>query len=373
VPTTNAGNLVGKTWEVFEKLTTLYVKGDLNHPLSDDVTLRGNIGVQFVHTDQSSSSSFFNEISQTSSPYGSGKTYNDVLPAANLVFELPVQQALRLGLAREVARARMDQLDAGFDFNIATATGIPSATIGNPKLDPWRADAADLSYEKYFGSKAYVSAALFYKKLKTYIYEQTIDRYDFSQYTSNPPPNYAGAPPQRYGTLTLPLNGNGGRLDGIELTASAPGDLLADFLSGFGGSVSVSETESSVRVIGTVSGAPSNNITLPGLSKTVWSAMLYYEKAGFSARVATRYRSDYIGEITDYAGDRSDEYVKHELITDFQTGYEFQKGWFQGLSVLFQVNNLTNAPFVDYFQKVAQIRDYETFGRDFFFGLNYKL
>ncbi len=135
----------------------------------------------------------------------------------------------------------------------------------------------------------------------------------------------------------------------------------------------MSQTESSIRVQGAVAGASSADITLPGLSKTVWSAMLYYEKSGFSARIATRYRSDYIGEITDFAGDRALEYVKHEQITDFQTGYEFQGGRLQGLSVLFQVNNLTNAPFTDYSQSVARVRDYETFGRDFFFGLNYKL
>ncbi len=32
---------------------------------------------------------------------------------------------------------------------------------GNPLLDPWRATALDLSYEKYFGEKAYVAAAIF--------------------------------------------------------------------------------------------------------------------------------------------------------------------------------------------------------------------
>jgi outer membrane receptor protein involved in Fe transport len=40
--------------------------------------------------------------------------------------------------------------------------------------------------------------------------------------------------------------------------------------------------------------------------------------------------------------------------------------------VMFQVNNLTNTPFIDYSLITARTRDYETFGRDFFFGLNYK-
>jgi TonB-dependent receptor len=372
VPTTDAGFLVGKTWKVFEKVSTLYVKGDLNHPLSDSVTLRGNIGAQLVHTDQSSSSTFFNEATNTPSPISDGKTYNDVLPAANIVLLLPDQQSLRLGVAKEIARARMDQLAASFDFNIAQTTGIPSATVGNPKLDPWRADAVDISYEKYFATKGYVSLAAFYKNLKTYIYDQTVDGYDFSKYTAQVPPSYATVPIQNAGFLTIPLNGKGGRLDGAELTVSAPGDLLTPYLSGFGATASVSETDSSIQVAGTVAGTSSSTITLPGLSKTVWSAMLYYEKFGFSARIATRYRSNYVGEITDFAGDRALEYVRHEQITDFQTGYEFQSGPVKGLSVLFQINNLTNAPFIDFVQTPERVRDYETFGRDFFFGFNYK-
>jgi TonB-dependent receptor len=380
VPSSTAGFLVAKNWEVFEKITTGYLKGNLNHELSSSVTLRGNIGVQVVHTDQSSSSTFFNESVNpaTKQPFGAtpisdGKKYNDVLPAANLVFELPAQQLLRFSAAREVARPRMDQMNAGNDFNVATSTGVPSDTVGNPKLDPWRANALDLSYEKYFANKAYFSIAGFYKDLKSYIYSQTTNTFDFASYSSlyKPGPgNHAFVP---LGFFTIPLNGQGGRLDGFELTVSAPGELLADWLSGFGASASLSETDSSIKVKGQVAGeAASSTIALPGLSKTVASATLYYEKYGFAARVASRYRSDYIGEIDDFAGDRALEYVRHELITDFQTSYEFQDGRAKGLMVLFQVNNLTNTPFIDYSVVTTRTRDYETFGRDFFFGLNFK-
>jgi iron complex outermembrane recepter protein len=373
VPTSDSGSLVGKTWKVFEKLTAVYVKGDLDQQLTDNIHLRGNIGVQVIHTDQSSSSTLFNEATGLPSPISDGKKFNDVLPAANIVFELPAQQSVRLGAAKEVARARMDQLAASFDFGVSQTTGLPAATVGNPKLDPWRATAFDLSYEKYFAKKAYVSASLFYKDLKTYIYSQTIDGVDYSALTAALPPGYATVPVQSSGFETIPLNGKGGRLDGIELTASAPGELLTEWLNGFGAIVSMSQTDSSIRVQGTVAQAPSDNITLPGLSKTVWNATVYFEKYGFSARVATRYRSNYVGEITDFSGSRALEYVRHEQITDLQTSYEFQGAPLLGLSLLFQVNNLTNTPFIDYAGDTHRIRDYETFGRDFFFGFNYKL
>ncbi len=394
------GYLTGKFWDVFEKISTLYLKGNLNHPLSADVTLRGNIGLQLVHTQQSSTAALYDEAIGGSVPVEGGKSYNDVLPAMNLVFELPAQQLLRFSAAREVARPRMDQMTAGQDDNVAPGgvgnsgpNGLPgypatpppngfpfvaSSTRGNPDLDPWRADAFDVSYEKYFANKAYLSAAVFYKDLKSYIYNLNVTGADLSAFASQVPASVTTVGGKNAGVFplgyeTIPLNGQGGRLDGFELTASAPGDILADWLSGFGASVSLSETDSSIKVHGQVSGGPaSTSISLPGLSKTVASAMLYYEQHGFAARVASRYRSDYIGEITDFAGDRALEYVRHELITDFQTSYEFQAGPAKGLMVLFQVNNLTNTPFIDYYQIQSQTRDYETFGRDFFFGVNYK-
>jgi TonB-dependent receptor len=350
-------SLVGKTWEVDEKLTTAYVMGNLSHDLSADVKLRGNVGVQFVHTQQSSSSQYWYGPTNTPVPISGGTSYNDVLPSANLVFELPQQQDLRVGLARELIRPRMDQMANSFEYGVSQTSGVPSATGGNPDLSPWRA-----------------SAAAFYKKLTSYIY--TINEtYDFSTLNAGLPPGYLqpGVPLQSQGLFTTFLNGSGGRVDGVEFSASLPGELITDYLSGFGLLASISETESSITIPGTVSGIPSSNVTLPGLSKTVWQATVYYEKHGFSARIATHYRSNYVGEITDYAGDRALEYVRHEQLTDFQTGYDFQEGRLKGLSLIFQIDNMTNAPFIDYAGTESRVRDYETYGRVFFLGAKYKL
>lgn len=378
MPSTTASYLVGKTWEVSEKLTTAYIMGKIDHDLSADVNLRGNVGVQVVHTDQSSDS---NAYITSAVPIHDGTTYNDILPSANLVFGFPSNQKLRVGLARELVRARMDQLDVSYDYSFSTSgTFMPSATGGNAKLAPWRADAIDLSYEKYFENKAYVSAAAFYKKLVSYIYDIS-QPYDFSAQNAAASPSMAcGTPPVlgscpevAIGQFTTPQNGSGGRVDGIELAFSVPGELLTDALQGFGVTGSISETESGIAIPGQVAGLPSQNITLPGLSKTVWQATVYYERGGFSARLATTYRSDYIGEITDFAGDRALEYVRHEQISAFQAGYDFQEGPMKGFGLVFQIDNLTNTPFIDYASVESRVRDYETYGRVYFFGAKYKL
>jgi hypothetical protein len=221
---------------------------------------------------------------------------------------------------------------------------------------------------------------VFYKKLVSYIYDIT-NPYNFAAQNAAASPSNpcliggvpTACPELPIGLFTAPQNGTGGRVDGIELAFSVPGELLWDALQGFGATGSVSETESSISIPGQVAGLPTQNITLPGLSKTVWQATVYYERAGFSTRLATTYRSNYIGEITDYAGDRALEYVRHEQISAFQAGYDFQNGPMKGFGIVFQVDNLTNTPFIDYAGVTTRVRDYETYGRVFFLGAKYKL
>jgi iron complex outermembrane receptor protein len=371
--------LIGKNWNVTEKVTTAFVRGSLDHELSSSVSLRGNVGLQLVKSDQESRS--VEKIQNVVVPLEDGKDYDDVLPAINLAFMLPSDQAVRVGIARELARARMDQLKASSEIGYDSATGLPGGSSGTPLLDPWRANAFDLSYEKYLGSGAYFSAAAFYKDLKTYIYNETNLSHDFSDLLASLPPGFFPDDeviPALTGKFTRPVNGKGGNLKGIELATSLTGDLISDALGGFGVILSYAHTESSITIVdppntGTAPGNNLGTIPLPGLSEDVWSATLYYENAGFSARVGTRARSKYIGEVTNFANDRAFKYVKGDQITDAQIGYEFGPGRLQGLSLLFQVNNLTDEPYVAYAVTETRQQDFQEYGRQFLIGVNYKL
>jgi TonB-dependent receptor len=369
--------LIGKNWTVEEKVTTAFVKANLDHPLSSSVTLKGNVGLQYVHTDQSSDA--FTRGAGTVVPFTDGKKYSDVLPAINVAFMLPAEQAVRVGIAKELARARMDQLKASSEFSFSQ-NGEPGGSGGNPRLDPWRANAFDVSYEKYFGPNAYVSLAGFYKDLKTYIYTQRTDGFDFSDYIASLPPGTfpPGVTPDTTGFFSQPVNGEGGNLKGLELSVSLTGELLANALSGFGAILSISETRSSITIQDPpgsdfVAGNNLGTIPLPGLSETVWNATLYYERGGFSARVATRARSEYIGEVTNFANDRALKYVKGDQITDAQLGYEFGVGRLEGLSILLQVNNLTNEPYIAYAVTETRQQDFQQYGRQYLLGVNYRL
>jgi iron complex outermembrane recepter protein len=362
-----------KNWSITEKVTTGYGKLNLEGDVAG-VPMRGNVGVQIVRTDQSSTSNTLRGWPYADLlPVTDGKTYTDVLPTANFAFTLPNEQIVRLGVGKSLARPKLDDLNSSFQVGLsASTTGTPSGSGGNAKLDPWKATYFDLSWEKYFAKKGYVAAAVFYKDLKSYIYKLTTP-YDFTGFplTGTAPDGTPIAPSTYIGTVTRPENGQGGKLDGIELTASLPLEMLTPALDGFGVVANLALTNSSISIQDQRYG--NQSVPLPGLSKNVLNLTAYYEKNGFSARVSERKRSDFVGSIGGPGGTSELVYIKADTVVDMQTGYEFQTGSLKGLSVLLQVNNLTDTAFQTYSGSENRYRGYEKYGRQMLLGINYKL
>lgn len=368
---------IPNAWTVNEKIATGFVQGNIDSDWGN-VRVRGNVGVQVQRVDQSSDSHYYDEsqpVGQRVLPITRGKTYTEVLPSLNLAFGLANDQTIRLGLARQIARPRIDQLNAGVGFGVDRATGKPGGGGGNPMLDPWKADAFDLSYEKYWADKAYVALAYFYKDLKSYVYTQTVDGYDWSDFVRSWKPNPGDAPVKTLGTYTAPMNGKGGKLQGVEATVSVPFGLFTPALQGFGIQASASFNDSSIKIVepsatGSVGNAP---ISLPGLSKNVYNLTAYYENSGFEARLSNRRRSDFVGEIGNFAGQRQLRMVKGENILDAQVGYAFPDGSsLKGLALQLQVSNLTNAAYQTYTGTTDRPLEYIKWGRTYSLGATYK-
>ena len=380
-PNENAPYLVAKAWSVSEKISSAWFKANIDTNWGD-VGVRGNIGLQIQHVDQSSSANVFDNTKPAGSqivPFTNGKNYTDVLPSMNLAFSLSDDQMLRVALARQVARPRVDQLRASLDFGVDPATGKPGASGGNPLLDPWRANAFDISYEKYFtaasGAKGYIAAAYFYKQLTTYIFTQTRDGYDFTNLVATYVPPPGSHPALNFGTLNGPFNGTGGKLQGLELTASVPLELLSPSLQGFGIIANASFNDSSITIRDPDSSSSVGNgpISLPGLSKRVYNLTAYYEHKGFEVRLNQRRRSDFIGEIGDFAANRKSRFVEGENITDGQISYAFNDGSsLKGLSLLFQASNLTNSHYRTYAGTKDRPLENIEWGRTFLLGASYK-
>lgn len=361
VPNVN-GDILKKGWTVKENVNTFYTKGEIDTEIAG-FPIHGNVGIQVVRTDQSSTAPVIDNSAQSQYTLTTkGKTFTDVLPSLNLAMDLGNDQHLRLGLARVLARARMDQLSAWQRSEVGQDSKW-TGSGGNPYLDPFRADAVDLSYEKYFGTKGYISIAGFYKNLKSYVFDFKDTNFDFTGF-----PNLSGrVPSSNFGEFTQPRNGAGGRVSGIELAVSVPLNLVTPILDGFGVVASYSDTSSAIHPFGAADTRP-----LPGLSKQVYTLTAYYEKYGYSARIAQRHRSDFIGEIEGFGADRTYTYIKAESVVDLQFGYEFTSGMLKGLSLLLQINNATNAKYQEYQNTPDNITKTDKYGKTILFGGTFK-
>lgn len=371
--TDEAGWTTGRVfndYSVREKVLTGFIQANLS---SEGTTpIKGNVGLQIVHTDQSASSFFavtyLGQVVSTS--VKDGAKYTELLPSMNLSFEFAPDTFLRFGAARMLARARMDQLKPGggvsFDNGKRTNTDISaspwSLDLGNARLRPLMAETVDLALEKYFGRGAYVSVGGFYKYLENYIYRQS-SAYDFSDYEV---PD-GGATATYLGLANQWVNGRGGHIYGAEGSVSLPFATFSESLDGFGVLGSASYTKSRVREGGA---AP---IAMPGMSKMVVNGTVYFEKAGFQARASGRYRSKFLAEVSGLSLARDKVMAKSEFVVDAQIGYTFQSGSLEGLGVLLQGANLTNEPFTTYYNNdPRQVRDYQNYGRNFMAGITYK-
>ena len=379
-------------YSIREKVNTGYVKLEIDSALGS-VPVRGNVGVQAVHTDQRSNGYAWNDSSTPGAPgAGSvipvvgGATYTDYLPSLSLNFELVPDLIARFGAAKTMARPRMDDMRAGADqpklnaISLGSTVGTWSAgSGGKPDLQPWRARSLDFSLEKYFGKNSYLAWASFYKSLQSFIYSQTTTR-DFSGF-----PNYSNLTPgcpvsnqncnPNLGTISAMANGQGGKVYGMELSASLDGALLSPMLSGYGIIASESATRNHLP-----DDNNGNKINLDGFSGIVNSVTAYYEKNGFSTRVSRRYRSAFTASTRSIL--LNTEYSSHidaESQVDFQIGYSFEQGPYKGLSLLLQANNVTNAPSaqtagpeVGGNSKGLLPWKWNTYGRQYLLGASYK-
>ncbi|MEQ1512014.1 MAG: TonB-dependent receptor [Lysobacteraceae bacterium] len=368
------GNDLRKDFTVRENIETTYAKLDIDTELGSTVRLRGNIGVQLVHTKQSSTG-FDIDNRTIAGTLNRGTSYDDVLPSLNLVADFGDGWMARFGATKTMARPRIDDMRASASAGVSTTTRLWSGNGGNPLLEPWRADSVDMSFEKYFGTASYVALALFYKDLQSYVYNQNVP-YDFTGF-SNPT---TIVPISNIGTFSTPANGKGGFMRGVELSTSLEGGVVASMLDGFGVLFNASYTESSIDP------NPLDDTRLrrglPGLSKVVGNMTAYYEKNGFSARVSQRYRSGFQGEITTLFAQRDYTQILPDRQTDMQIGYEFQpSSKLSGWSMMLQVNNLTNSAY-----RTVQRSDfgaggdfyttpleYNEYGRQYLLGISYKM
>ncbi len=354
-----------KAYKVVEKLWTPYIMGVINTNLgATDVT--GNIGVQLVHTNQSSTglvgaSGVSGLIKNTK-----GRKYWEILPSLNLSFRLPSDVVIRLAASKQHIRPRMPDMANNFNyFTDLSLGGIIRGDGGNPMLKPYAATGVDVNFEKYFGSKGYVALQTFYKHMDRYI-ASGFTEFDYSGY---PPPTNL-PPVSDQGILYGQVNTKGGYIYGAELAATLPFDIFSPAMAGFGLTGGAGYTKTKVKDFN------GEYTQIPGYSKYVANLTAFYENHGFNVRGSMRYRSKYNGDFALYSGGLERQTVLPETIYDAQVGYDFPvNSMMHGLSVYLQGQNLTDersATLPNDAPNNISFLKYQTYGRRFLAGFTYK-
>ncbi|MCR2833079.1 TonB-dependent receptor [Parerythrobacter lacustris] len=359
-----AADVLGKGYTVNEDLMTAYLQANIEQELGGG-TLTGNIGVQAVNTNQKSTGFIFTPTGPQERTFGDD--FWDVLPSLNLSLRLDSDTVIRLAAAREIMRPRLDdtRLSIGYGIDNSVPGGIIRGGGGNPFLRPYRANAVDFNIEQYFGRGGVVAVQLFYKDIKSFIFN---GRFAFD-YAGFPEPTGAAGFPNlpTVGTLDAPINTGGGDLYGGELAVTLPFATFSEALDGFGITGGAGYTKTNVEDAG------GNETQIPGYSKWVVNGTAYFEKSGFNARASARYRSTFLGDFTGFGGSPTRRIALGETIIDAQIGYDFpDDSALNGLSLYLQGQNLTDERFASIGGNRNQVVDYQIYGRRFLAGFTYK-
>ena len=349
-----------KGYGIQEDVVSPYVMAKLDGHFGSS-TLTGNIGVQGVHTDVTSSGQASLTIKDS---------YWMVLPSANLNLRTENGFVIRLAGSKEYMRARLPDLNnvfsVGIDRSTIPGTNFYNGSGGNPRLRPYQAWAVDLNIEKYFGNKGYIALQGFYKYIDTYIASGTYRNYDYAGV-----PNLdttAPAPTTTIGFLSTSVNTHGGEVYGAELAGTLPFDIFAPGLAGFGVTGGGGYTHTKITDFN------GNISTIPGYSKWVASLTAFYEKNGLNIRGSARYRSAYLGDFALYSGGLDRQNVLGETIYDAQIGYDFQEASkLHGLSLYVQGQNLANtrSATLGTADPLSYLK-YQTYGRRYVAGFTFK-
>jgi len=345
-----------------------YVQADWKTSLFD-MPVRGNFGVRYVKTEQSSTGYTF--VSGSPVAISVDRTYTDTLPAFNLVLEPHDNFLIRFGAAKVMSRPDLGSLTPGATVSVSGATR--SVTAGNPNLNPFRAKAFDLSFEWYFNKDSLISVALFKKQINSLV--QTLQT--TSTFTGNAfglPDSIAvaacgtavGCSPSASWVFSTPVNTPGGDLDGFEINYQQAFDFLPGLLRHTGALLNYTQVKSSINYLNAAGAVVATN-DLTGLSRNSYNATLYYEDDHLSARISAAYRAKYLTKVpgaeagTDVDGTNS----------TFNLDASAQYTWNRHLKFTLEGINLTDEFQDQYNDSSNRVSFYHHTGREFLVGVRY--
>jgi iron complex outermembrane receptor protein len=329
---------------------------------------RGDLGVRYVETDMESTGT--QQIdgaggARTLTSVTVDRKYSDTLPAVNLVLEPIADFLVRASYSKVMSRPPLGSLSPG--GSITAFATPPVITFGNPDLDPFRADAYDLSFEWYFAEEALLALALFRKDIESF----TVNHRESLPWTSLGLPDSLldQIPPEPTDIFDVrtTINGSGGKLEGFEIQYQQPFTFLPgpSWLGYFGTILNYTNVDSEVNFA--AEGDPARILDLVGLSEQSANATLYFDNDVFSARVSLAYRDSFMRTANARLGSDID-FTDESTYVDFSTSYKINDHFKVSVEAL----NLTDEYRHDLVDSRAERMDnYVHTGRQYYLGLQY--
>ena len=274
--------------------------------------------------------------------------YVDFFPNLTLRQAFTPNLILRAALSRAINRANFPQLAPRV---LETTEGnTVRVEFGAPGLDPTLSNNVDAGLEYYIRPLGVISVNGFYKDLSDY------------RYTVNSSGVYQGLP----AIFSRPVNAREGKLYGVEVNWQQQLSFLPGLLGGFGVFANYTYTKGDAQFDTAYAGR--SRFALPGQSKHMWNASVFYERGPVNLRVAYTKRSDYLDEI-NADNPALDLYWEGRGQLDVTGSVQLMKG----INLFAEGKNLTNSAGVRYFGERYRTYEYEKFGYTIFGGVRVKL
>ncbi len=284
--------------------------------------------------------------------------YTIPLPAFNIVLSPDAREdvLIRGAVTRALSRPSYDALSPVRSINLLE----DEAEFGNPDLDPFVAWQYDLGVEYYFGDEAAVTIGLFYKDVEEFIFQESFD-------TVLNIPELGISNEDVF--LTTFTNGGDAEVQGFEVSLQTPFSFLPAPFDGFGVFTNYTYTDSEfTRVFEDGSMA---TLPFPGSSENAFNIVGYYERGGFSGRVAYNYRDEFnivpAQQVDDAGNPINAEFGDAQGRLDLALRYRFQNG----LRLSFDALNLTEEQNYKYYDIQQRLEDLEVEGRIYQFRIGY--
>jgi TonB-dependent receptor len=364
--------------QVEEKINALFLMGDFNFD-AGRIPLRGNVGVRAADT-KTTAMQLIKDGSGGLTPRVVEHKYRDWLPTLNLTATMRKDLLLRFSAGKTLARAEYADLSPSASVSIAGQ----SVSVGNPTLDPIRANTYDLQAEWYYAKNAMISLGAFHKDIKTFI-QKTNERMTYAEtglpnslltgsgcsITGGTPA--CGVTPDTEVTVSRMVNTPGGPLDGLEFNMQTPFSFLPGPWSNFGALVNFTHVKSKITYITRPATTKLPELTeqadFIGLSPNAYNLTLYYEDTKLSGRVSLAHRSGYIRDVLRNQNGSDHSFADPSTTVDFSLSYNLTPQ----LRLSLEGQNLTDQPLR--YGKDTERNDtllYVHSGRSFMLGMNYK-